>query len=310
VFVEEVGGCDVAPLVRICTRLKPPAYLQNSSIGIDSSMGTDNASSHIPTCDPAQLSNDLGLLLQSGQGADVELRCAGGEVVRAHSAILMARWEWFRARQASGMTATCSTTTGVADAGEIPEQDKERAAKTVAATAEATKGAAAASGLPTPTVVVDTSGHSGEAMQMVLQHLYTGRVQLPSYMSQLSTQGHQAGGGNDGDQHEQDKDCHADHMGSMISTLSAASYFLLPDLHAAIVTLAQKLFIPRTALSWLQAAHEAGDEELGKAAYDFTRAHIAGVLPSATYCSSSAPMQVVSCCSVHQSGVHTSYQFK
>jgi hypothetical protein len=84
------SGRDVPPLVRISAGLKPPAHLQPTPL--------PPGPISIPTCTPTQLSSDLGTLLQSIQGADVELRCAGEEVVRAHSAILMARWEWFRAQ--------------------------------------------------------------------------------------------------------------------------------------------------------------------------------------------------------------------
>jgi hypothetical protein len=65
-------------------------------------------------------------------------------------------------------------------------------------------------------------------------------------------------------------------MSQVIELLTAASYYLLPGLHAAVLAVAQKLLNSRTVLSWLQAAHAAGEAELVKAALHFTRSNIDG----------------------------------
>jgi hypothetical protein len=95
------------------------------------------------------------------------------------------------------------------------------------------------------------------AMQLILQHLYTGRVLLPQCWSS--------------DAEEQ-----GDVRSQVIQLLTAASYYLLPDLHAAVLTLAQKLVSPSTALRWLQAAHIAGEAALEKAVLQFTLSNIEG----------------------------------
>jgi hypothetical protein len=94
-------------------------------------------------------------------------------------------------------------------------------------------------------------------MQLILQHLYTGQVMLPScWRSGAEEQG--------------------DVRSQVIQLLTAASYYLLPDLHAAVLTLAQKLVSPSTALRWLHAAHVAGEAALEKAVLHWTLANIDG----------------------------------
>jgi hypothetical protein len=52
-----------------------------------------------PSCEAAQVGQDWATLLISGDEADVQLRCAEGAVVRAHSLVLLARWEYYRVLQ-------------------------------------------------------------------------------------------------------------------------------------------------------------------------------------------------------------------
>jgi hypothetical protein len=107
------------------------------------------------------------------------------------------------------------------------------------------------------------SGHSAGTMQLILQHLYTGQVTLPSSPSQA------AGAGSNTEEQ-------GDVRSQVIQLLTAASYYLLPDLHAAVLTLAQKLVTPSTALRWLQAAHVAGEAALEKATLQFVRSNLDG----------------------------------
>jgi hypothetical protein len=110
----------------------PPAYLQQPAHSLTTGLS-------ISAAGVDRIGQDFGALLASGEGADVELRCAEGAVVKAHSAVLLARWEYYRVLQrniAAGMT-------GHRAAGEV-----------------------------------DVSEHSAATVQLILQHLYTGRVQL------------------------------------------------------------------------------------------------------------------------------------
>jgi hypothetical protein len=271
-FVEDAGDSNVSTLVRIHIGLNPPAHLQAPPPDQGLTSG------HIATRDPEQLSTNFGSLLESGQGADVELMCAGEEVVRAHSTVLTAQWEWFRIRQASGMTAATSAGPGTASAD--ADRKTKRARTEQGAAAGATQGENAATEPRAACVAkVDVRDYSAATMQLVMQHLYTGRVQLGKFLGKSSAQGDGAQGhgqSKGGDQHQHAMQHDADHMSEVISVLSAASYFLLPDLHTAVVAVAQKLFSPRTALTWLKAAIDAGDAELQQVAYDFTKSNIAG----------------------------------
>jgi hypothetical protein len=94
-------------------------------------------------------------------------------------------------------------------------------------------------------------------MQLVLQHLYTGQVMLPQCWSSNA----------------EEQGCM---RSQMIQLLTAASYYVLPDLHAAVLALAQNLVSPSTALRWLQAAHVAGEAALEKATLQFIRSNLDG----------------------------------
>jgi hypothetical protein len=67
-----------------------------------------------------------------------------------------------------------------------------------------------------------------------------------------------------------------DEVEEHMALLKAASYFLLPELHAACLTLAQQHLRPATALQWLLAAHRAGEGELEAKVLVYTSAHIHG----------------------------------
>jgi hypothetical protein len=251
------AGDDASLIVRVAVGLKPPAHLQPPPL--------PSSTISIPTCDPAQLSSDLGSLLQSGEGADVQLRCEGGEVLAAYANILSARWEWFRARQASGMVAAGSTDAGQGEGNAAAYGLQAGATAPASAAGDVRKGDSTASqqaAVPSSSIVVDASGHSAVAMQLILQHLYTGQVMLPGSTSQIA-------GTNDA--HEQG--CM---RSQVIQLLTAASYYLLPDLHAAVLALAQKLVSPSTALRWLQAAHVVGETALEKAMLQFIRSNLDG----------------------------------
>jgi hypothetical protein len=112
-------------------------------------------------------------------------------------------------------------------------------------------------------IVIDASGHSAMTMQLILQHLYTGQVLLPSSPSQA------AGAGSNAEEQGRISS-------QVIQLLTAAAYYLLPDLHATALTLAQELISPSTALRWLQAAHVAGAAALEKAALQFIRCNLDG----------------------------------
>jgi hypothetical protein len=103
-------------------------------------------------------------------------------------------------------------------------------------------------------------------MQLVLQHLYTGRVDLGSLLQHSEgTNGNDGEASNEKGRREQ-----------VVQLLTAASYFLLPDLHAAVLAVVHKQLSARTALSWLQAAHAAGESALEKMAFEYARSHMQG----------------------------------
>jgi hypothetical protein len=183
----------------------------------------------VASCSPTQIAEDLGELLESGDGADVLLRCAGSQVLQAHHHVLSARWEWFRSKH--GFSSSAAEEAGSASAGSSAGGQQ----RVVLAT-------------------VDVSEHSAATMRLVLRHLYTGRVSLQR---------------NDAD----------DPVSQLPLLLVAASYFQLPDLHAACLQLAEQHLSPANALQWLVAAHKsAGQQELEQAAMAYTMDHIQGVL--------------------------------
>jgi hypothetical protein len=245
-----------------------PGHLQPVQTDKDSSLtGISFAS-----CEPAQLRQDWGALLASGEGADVELRCAEGAVVKAHSAVLLARWEYYRLLQrnvAAGMSGS---------AGEV-----------------------------------DVSEHSAATMQLVLQHLYTGRVHLapaaaadspvtsPAAVAGSSngTRGKRGAAGSKGsrkrDAHGATKAAAAGEadisqgdavqqapqsagapLVQLVPVMRAADALLLPDLRDACLKVAQQQLAPDNALPLLLAAHEAHIAALEAAAMEFTLKHIKG----------------------------------
>jgi hypothetical protein len=220
------------------------------------------------------LARDWGALLASGEGADVHLRCAEGAVVRAHSQLLLARWEYYRVLQrniAAGMT-------GGSSAGEV-----------------------------------DVSEHSAATMQLLLQYLYTGRVQLPELstpqiLDVSAPRAEEAGGsgaatagqtsGAVGRRASRKRDAqgvikqagdanegaagtaHADPEGQVVQqvllVMRAADALLLPDLCQVCLRLMQQQLEPDNALPLLLAAHQAQVEVLGRAVMGYVVRNIRG----------------------------------
>jgi hypothetical protein len=218
---------------------------------------------------------DWADLLASGEGADVQLRCAEGAVVTAHSAVLLARWEYYRLLQrnvAAGMSGS---------AGEV-----------------------------------DVSEHSETTMQLVLEYLYTGSVQLSELLlhaTNTSASGAEQAAGpsaaagqsaetptskqsrkRDADgalkQAEPASTCAegtapADPVASapvgqglqqLASLMRAADALLLPDLCYTCLRLVQRQLAPETALPLLLAAHEAQVEVLQTAVRAFVVRNMKG----------------------------------
>jgi hypothetical protein len=241
----------------------PPALLQadtNNAEGIS-----------FTSCEAAQLRQDLGGLLASGEGADVQLKCAEGRVLRAHSHLLLARWEYYRVLQRNlqaGMTGGGST-------GEV-----------------------------------DVSEHSAATMQLVLQHLYTGRVQLPAPAAaaqEAPTRAGSAGGGSKqkggtGSRASRKRDAQGDAkpgtqagssssssqadntnqalpggVSELMALRCAADALLLPELRDACLTAIQQQLRPDNALPLLLAAHQANLESLEAAVMAYAVQHIRGM---------------------------------
>jgi hypothetical protein len=262
----------------------PPALLQadtSSSEGIS-----------FTSCEMTEFRQDWANLLTSGEGADVQLRCAEGAVVRAHSAVLLARWEYYRVLQRNlqaGMT-------GGGAAGEV-----------------------------------DVSEHSAATMQLVLQHLYTGKVQLeapppgdrsnsiaggPNREGQ-EQEGAAAGGSKASRKRDAQGELKAPAPGEptpgttdslsqgatssssaaaapagaaagaapepldsapfvLVPLMRAADALLLPDLHDACLEVAQQQLAPDNALPLLLAAHQAQLELLEKEVMAYVVKNIRG----------------------------------
>jgi hypothetical protein len=244
--------------------------------------GTTPTSS-FASCQPTQLEQDWGALLASGQGADVQLRCAGGAVVRAHSHVLLARWEYYRVLQRNlqaGMT-------GGGSAGEV-----------------------------------DVGEHSAATMQLVLQHLYLGEVQLAAAAvlplapaadaaeGPSSSAAGAAGGGSkkrggagstsggsrkrdaQGDakpatqagssSRQADKAVSEAEMpprgsSELVLLMRAADALLLPELRDACLTAIQQQLSPDNALPLLLAAHQANLESLKEAVMTYAVQHMRGM---------------------------------
>jgi hypothetical protein len=253
-----------------------PAHLQPEP-EIKAKDGTADIS--FASCELQQIAQDWGALLASGQGADVQLRCAEGEVVSAHSAVLLARCEYYRALHRTieaGMTGSV--------VGEI-----------------------------------DVSDHSSSTIRLVLQHLYTGRVELAAAAAAAAEpssahQAHQAGcsdvggppasrasslsralhmkldvrgsptkageGGSSSSSSFSPRRTRAplsDQLAALLQLMRAADALLLPDLHQACLHLVQQQQLsPDNALPLLLAAHEAQLGTLEDAVLDYTVKHVTG----------------------------------
>jgi hypothetical protein len=242
----------------------PPAYKQpEQQQGVPELQGTTS----IATCQPSQLAQNWGALLASGEGADVCLKCSDGATLRAHSAVLLAHWQYYQVRQ----RATAAGMTGGSAAGEV-----------------------------------DVSEHSAATMQLVLQHLYTGRVQLPTPAAAAAC-GSTAGRGGEGQSAvgtsrqqdtgdeqqlaagisnlqvgaEETAQSHNANLQQLVELARAADALLLPSLHASCLALLGKaikhLLTPSTALDLLLAAHMApGGDTLEEEVMSYIRDHVQG----------------------------------
>jgi hypothetical protein len=220
------------------------------------------------------LTGDWGALLASGEGADVQLRCAEGAVLKAHSAVLLARWEYYRVLQrniAAGMT-------GGVVAGEV-----------------------------------DVGEHTSATIQLVLQYLYTDRVQLPELSTSqapdagapraeqaggsgaaTATAGHtpvrrssrkrdaqgvirQAGDASEGAAGTAHADPAGQEVAQLILVMRAADALLLPDLCQVCLRLMQQQQLePDNTLPLLLAAHQAQVEVLERAVMGYVVRNIRG----------------------------------
>jgi hypothetical protein len=167
----------------------------------------------------------MGALLQSGEGADVVVRCAGGQELLAHHLVLSAQWQWFRTKHGWARDEARAAAQASSSRGHTGGQQRQ---------------------------VVDVSEHSAATMQLVLQHLYTGRVSL-----------HKEGRG--------------DPFSQLLLLFVAADQFQLSDLRAACLQLAEQHLSTANALAWLVAAHKANQEDLEQAVMRYTIDNIEGV---------------------------------
>jgi hypothetical protein len=234
-----IGYTRTGVVVRVeLSKPVPPAHMQPEQ---PQGLSELDGTTSWASCEAQQLGHNWGAVLASGEGADVVLWCGGGETLRAHSLVLAAQWEYYRVLQralAAGM-----------------------------------RGGAAAGGGE-----VDVSEHSAATMQLVLQHLYTGRVQLTnaapgdagagqqhvgsSQMQQTGAgaieQQQGAGGG--------DAQAQQANLQQLAQLARAADALLLPSLHESCLALlgrgVRQLLTPCTALDLLLAVHTAGAEPL------------------------------------------------
>jgi hypothetical protein len=180
----------------------------------------------------------------------VELRCAGGAVLQAHSLVLQARCEWFRRRQSSGLHQGA--------AAELPEHTATtiecvlqylytgHACLSTASPEASSEGAAASA----PSAAAADEGATGKP---------TGLWQLlhsVPYFQGLSDH---------------------DPVALLPLVMVAADQLQLPDLHEACLQLAQCQLSPKTALPWLLAAHMGRQEALEKIALQYVVENTAGM---------------------------------
>jgi hypothetical protein len=259
-FDKESGA-----LVRVHLRLKPPIQLQPPPAPPPAwDLGAPSE---------AQITKDLGTLLASGEGADVELRCAGGAALKAHSQVLLARSEWFRRKQSSGLgpgavvdlpehtAATMACVLQFLYTGHVslaPSAVPDTQGSTAAAAAASTaRAAATAPGAAAPES--DTS-YVWQLLRSV------------SYFQGLSAH---------------------DPVLLVPLLMVAADQLQLPDLHEACLQLAQRQLSPRTALPWLLAAHMGKQEALEEVTLIHAMSNLAGMCSphcQAYLCATSNPM--------------------
>jgi hypothetical protein len=246
-------------LVRICLGLKPPVHLQPPPAPPPPPPAWE-----VGTPIDSQLNRDWGVLLASGEGADVELRCAGGRVLKAHSQVLLARCEWFRRRHSSGLhqgaAAELPEHTGATMACVLQYLYTGHACMSTKSNEAASEGAAAST--PSPTAPAD-DGAAGKPTTGLWQLLRS----VP-YFQGLSDH---------------------DPVALVPLVVVAADQLQLPDLHEACLQLAQRQLSPKTALPWLLAAHMGRQEALEKSALQYVIDNMAGAWAR-------APMPMLCCC--------------
>jgi hypothetical protein len=241
-FDEEAGM-----LIRIRLGLKPPVHLQPPPAPPPPPPTWD-----IELASPGQLGSDWGALLASGEGADVELRCAGGAVHKAHSLVLSARCEWFRRRQSSGLGNTAvvdlpeHTAATMACVLQFLYTGHVSLAPSAAPIAQDSTAAAAASSTGAVAAAAAAASDTSDVWQL---------LRSVSYFQGLSAH---------------------DPVLLVPLLMVAADQLQLPDLHEACLQLAQIQLSPRTALPWLLAAHMGKLEALQKAAFEYVAANYAG----------------------------------
>jgi hypothetical protein len=233
---------------RIYAELAPPTHFSPvSSASDDDCPGT----AWEVTGAGGKVLDDMQVLLQTGAGADVRILAAGGEVLKAHSQVLCARWPWFRAQQERWQLGG-STSSG----GRMQE--------------------------------VHATEHPAAAMQAVLSWIYTGRAllldpdalaehtgagnasssagaaaastsaapPLPTkpYTASAGTVGVSAGAAPTADMPPAPPPAEAA-AELLVAVMHAAGAYELPDLQSACVEAAEHNMGAECALPWLVAAH-------------------------------------------------------
>jgi len=271
-------------LRRIQAGLVPPAHISSAlhPEGLHSLAGITVASTN-----PNQLAQDMGRMLQEAWGADVQIKAAGGEVVRAHASILAARSEWFRAllerwHQAGGQQGSggsgnsrgASSGTGTTiDATQFPAAVIRLVLSFLYTgsahisdehSAHPSTGAA-----PGPGAEAGTSAAAAAAAAAA----YSSQQQVQQQASVSSPSGTPAAAAD----HEPMSPS-APHM-LLVQLLEAGHYFGIEGLSAACMAAVQQHMGVGCVMPWLVRAHEAGDALAGlkAAALAYAAEHYAEV---------------------------------
>jgi len=248
---EQERAGNPSSVRRITTTLVPPVHF----IVVPASAETQGPGRawQVLGCKDKVL-QDMQHLLQAGAGADVHILAAGGEVLKAHSQVLCARWPWYRAQQErwqQGGGAAGSSTGG----GKVHE--------------------------------LHASEHPAAAMRAVLDWLYTGHAvlldpqDLPDGEAQVGGSTSSAPAGSAGtsavhtptshppaaagssgaapapDRAESPPSEASAHAAAelLVAVMHAAGAFELPELQTACLDTARCSIRPECAVAWLIAAH-------------------------------------------------------